>query len=193
MPDQPRPRPDPEPPGSQRKPPNADTPQPAPAPPSLPEPPAPSSPPEASWARGHSPALEPAAPGAPRRGREWTEEQVEQWIGLLLLAGVMLAAVAAAIGGAVYLARYGGDHESYRVFHGVPRGLDTVHGVVAGALHLRSRWVIQLGLLLLIATPVARVALSLFAFAHQRDRLYVLVTAIVLALLLSGLIGPGVG
>ncbi len=141
-----------------------------------------------------SPPAPSAPPPAPARGRrEWTEEEVEQWIGTLLLVGVLLAAAVAAVGGLVYLVRYGGDRESYRVFHGVPRGLSTVHGVLAGALHLRSRWVIQLGLLLLIATPVARVALSLVTFAHQRDRLYMAVTAIVLALLLYGLLGPGVG
>ncbi len=125
--------------------------------------------------------------------RQWTEEDVERWIGTLLRGGVLIAAAVAALGAAVYLARYGGDRENYFWFRGVPRGLDSAHGVVAGALHLRSRWVIQLGLLLLIATPIARVALSLVAFARQRDRLYVVVTAIVLVLLLYSLLGPGVG
>ncbi len=128
-----------------------------------------------------------------RTGRGWTEEEFEQWIGGLLRAGVMVAAAVAAVGAAVYLVRWGGGHENYRVFHGVPRGLDSVRGVVGGALRLRSRWVIQLGLLLLIATPISRVALSLLAFGRQRDWLYVGVTAIVLLLLLYGLLGPGVG
>ena len=149
---------------------------------------------DAATERPASPAESPATPPPPPRGRrDWTEEEVEQWIGMLLLVGVLLAAAVAAVGGLVYLVRYGDAHENYRVFHGVPGGLNSVHGVLAGALHLRSRWVIQLGLLLLIATPVARVALSLVTFAHQRDRLYVVVTAIVLTLLLYGLLGPGVG
>jgi uncharacterized membrane protein len=46
---------------------------------------------------------------------------------------------------------------------------------------------VQLGLVLLIATPVARVALTLGAFLVQRDRLYMVLTAIVLVLLLVGL------
>ena len=41
----------------------------------------------------------------------------------------------------------------------------------------------MLGLLLLIATPVARVAFSIVAFALEGDRLYVAITAVVLALL----------
>jgi uncharacterized membrane protein len=48
---------------------------------------------------------------------------------------------------------------------------------------------IQLGLLLLIATPVARVAFSVAAFAMQRDRLYVVVALIVLAVLMYSLTG----
>ncbi len=123
----------------------------------------------------------------------WTEEEFEHWIGGVLRAGVIIAATVAAVGAVVYLARWGGGNENYRVFHGVPKGLDSVRGVVGGALHLRSRWVIQLGLLLLIATPISRVGLSLLGFARQRDWLYVGVTAIVLGLLLYGLLGPGVG
>jgi uncharacterized membrane protein len=60
-------------------------------------------------------------------------------------------------------------------------------GIVRDALTLRGRGIIQLGLLLLIATPVARVAFSVAAFAFQRDRLYVVVTLVVLAILLYSL------
>jgi uncharacterized membrane protein len=127
-----------------------------------------------------------------RSGRaRWTDERVEQWIGMLLRWGVMLSAAVASAGALVYVARYGGNHVSYATFHRVPPGLDSVAGVLRGALALRSRWVMQLGLLLLIATPVARVALSLVSFALQRDRTYMVMTALVLALLLYGLVGPG--
>jgi uncharacterized membrane protein len=50
-----------------------------------------------------------------------------------------------------------------------------------------SRAIVQLGLVMLIATPIARVAFTLIAFALQRDRVYVGVTLLVLALLLFGL------
>lgn len=123
---------------------------------------------------------------------DWNDERVEQWVGALLRAGVIVAAIVAIIGGAFYVIRYGSVKVDYSSFHGVPAGLNSVHGVVAGALTLHSRWIIQLGLLLLIATPVARVALSLTAFSLQRDRTYIVVTGIVLGLLLYSLLGPGV-
>ena len=58
-----------------------------------------------------------------------------------------------------------------------------------GAIAPRPDAVVQLGLVLLIATPVARVAMSLVAFILQRDRVYVVVTSIVLALLIFSLSG----
>jgi uncharacterized membrane protein len=123
------------------------------------------------------------------RPQPWTDHQVEQFIGRLLRAGVILSAVVVLVGGIVYLVRYGSIPADYGTFRGVPDGLDSVHGVVGGALELRSRWVVQLGLLLLIATPIARVGLSLAAFARQRDGTYVAITALVLALLLFSLLG----
>ena len=42
---------------------------------------------------------------------------------------------------------------------------------------------LSLGLIVLIATPFVRVAGSIVAFARERDRRYVLVTAVVLAVM----------
>ncbi|MFZ3368535.1 MAG: DUF1634 domain-containing protein, partial [Candidatus Sulfotelmatobacter sp.] len=67
--------------------------------------------------------------------------------------------------------------------------LRSVGGILRDAVALRGRGIIQLGLLLLIATPVARVAFSIFGFAEERDRLYVIVASIVLLVLLYSLIG----
>jgi uncharacterized membrane protein len=75
------------------------------------------------------------------------------------------------------------------VFQGEPADLRSISGIVMDAIALRSRGVIQFGLLLLIATPVARVAFSVVAFALERDRAYVIVTLIVLALLLYSIAG----
>jgi uncharacterized membrane protein len=121
--------------------------------------------------------------------RPWTDQQVEVMIGNLLRGGVLLAACVVLGGGVLYLLRYGGTAPDYRVFHGEPIDLRSVSGIVRDAVSLRSRGVIQLGLLLLAATPVARVAFAVVAFARQRDALYVVVTLIVLAVLLYSLTG----
>ena len=119
--------------------------------------------------------------------RGWTDEKVDQVIGNLLRAGVLLAAVVTAAGGVLYLARHGGESADHRVFKGEPADLRSPVGIIEDALALRSRGLIQLGLLVLIATPVARVVFSVYAFLRQRDWTYVAVTLIVLAVLLFGL------
>lgn len=60
----------------------------------------------------------------------------------------------------------------------------TIGAVVVGVREGRGQAIVTLGLLLLIATPVARVAVSIAVFVIERDRLYVVITAVVLALLL---------
>lgn len=125
-----------------------------------------------------------------RSGR-WSDEHVELFIGNLLRWGVMLAAAVTLVGGAALLTVHGSAVADYRVFHGQPNALKSVVAVARGAFQLQPTSIIQLGLLLLIATPIARVALSLLAFFKQHDRTYVVVTAIVLGLLLYSLTGAG--
>jgi len=123
--------------------------------------------------------------------RGWTDEQVDQLIGTLLRSGVIVAALVVLIGGISYLIRYGATLPDYRVFRGEPEDLRSLSGIVSNALSFRTRGIIQLGLLLLIATPIARVAFSIFAFTLQRDRIYVIVTFIVLCVLIYSLVGGG--
>ena len=119
----------------------------------------------------------------------WTDDQIEQLLGTLLRIGVIIAATVVLGGGIFYLIRYGTASPDYRVFHGEPADLRSVHGIIKDVLSLRIRAVIQLGLLLLIATPIARVVFSIFAFIKEGDRMYVVVTLIVLSVLIYSLLG----
>ena len=124
--------------------------------------------------------------GRPTRERD---TRVQQAVGNLLRAGVLLAALVVAAGGVLFLLGHGGSVPSYRVFRGEPVDLRTLSGTVRDALSGRGRGLIQLGLLILVATPVARVAFTAVAFAFQRDRTYVLIALLVLSLLLKSLAG----
>ena len=118
-----------------------------------------------------------------------SDQQMDDIIGTLLRVGVALAALVVLVGGILYLHRYGNTFPDYRVFHGEPSDLRSVAGILRDVPVFRSRGIIQCGLLLLIATPVARVAFAVVAFALQRDRTYVTVTLIVLSLLFYSLLG----
>jgi len=120
---------------------------------------------------------------------KWTDTRMESFIGNLLRGGVLLSASIVLVGAAVYLARRGHLSAEYHTFHGEPADLRSVKGILHDAFALQGRGIIQLGLLLLIATPVARVAFSIFGFAVEKDRTYVVVTIIVLVVLLYSLIG----
>ena len=120
---------------------------------------------------------------------KWDDKQIETIIGLLLRVGVLIAAFVVLCGGAVFLVRHGGSHLEYRTFAGEPAWLRSPTQIVENAFHLSGRAVIQLGLLLLIATPVARVVFSAVAFLLEKDYLYVAITLVVLGTLLFSLWG----
>jgi len=119
----------------------------------------------------------------------WSDQRIEAIIGDLLRAGVVFSGAIVLIGGMAYLIHQGNTMPHYGVFQGEPSDLRSVSGIVRGAMARHGRGIIQLGLLLLIATPVARVVFSVFAFAVQRDWLYVVVTVIVLSVLMFSLTG----
>jgi uncharacterized membrane protein len=116
-----------------------------------------------------------------------SDTTVDLIVGQLLRGGVILASAVVLVGGVLYLIQEGGQAPETRVFHGEPPQLRSPSGIVQDALRGDGPCVIQLGLLLLIATPVARVVFSVVVFALQRDITYVVVTLVVLAVLLFSL------
>jgi uncharacterized membrane protein len=123
--------------------------------------------------------------------KSWTDRQIEEIVADLLGAGVAVSALIVSVGAFFYLARYGHAPADYGVFNGEPTDLRSLHGIIHSARQFRSRGMIQLGLLCLIATPVARVAFSIWGFAAEHDRLYMIFTGIVLIVLLFSLLGSG--
>jgi uncharacterized membrane protein len=118
-----------------------------------------------------------------------TDERMDRMIATLLRAGVLAAAATTFAGAVWYHFQHGGAMPDYRVFRGEPAGLENFTGVLKGIAQGNSEALIQLGLLMLIATPIARVALSVIAFAAERDRTYVGITLLVLAALVASLAG----
>jgi uncharacterized membrane protein len=118
-----------------------------------------------------------------------SDERIEQFLGNLLRGGVVLAAAVVLLGGLLYLGCHGSERQpdKYKTFQIEDDNLRTPSGIVGKALARTSDGIIQLGLLLLVATPVARVFFSALAFARQRDWLYVFLTLVVLTVLLGSL------
>lgn len=120
-------------------------------------------------------------------------ESMNAIVGNVLRAGVLVSA-AVIVFGVVELAVANGASDasgslSYNpntIPHG---GFDVgLPALVNGLMGLQPYALIELGAIILIATPVSRVLISIFLFAAERDRLYVVVTAVVLALLLFSML-----
>lgn len=112
---------------------------------------------------------------------------LESMIGKLLRTGVLLAAATVFLGAVVYLMRHSSDRVDYGRFVAAGDQVRSLAGVVHSAASLDSTGLIQFGLLLLIATPVARVVMAAAGFALEKDRLYTLVSLIVLGILVFSL------
>jgi uncharacterized membrane protein len=115
-----------------------------------------------------------------------SDERVEIVISNLLRIGVIASALIVFTGGLLYLKR-DGQQPAPDLAQFKPEQLRSPLQILREAASLRELGLIMLGLLLLIATPVARVILSVATFALQRDRLYVFFTLLVLSVLLYSL------
>jgi uncharacterized membrane protein len=138
-------------------------------------------------------AQAPARQSQPFQPQPWRDRRIEVILGNLLRTGVLLSAAVVLWGACIYLSRHAHEPADYRIFRGEPSEFRTIPGVIQSVISGRGRGLIQLGLLLLIATPIARVAFSIVGFAIERDRMYVGFTLIVLAILLYSLLGSGMG
>lgn len=119
------------------------------------------------------------------------DQRLEVVIGHTLRIGVITAAVLVFAGGVYYLMENAQGPADYHTFHPAAKDVLGLSGIVRNALALNSLGIIQLGLLVLIATPIMRVVFSVVAFALERDIVYVAATLTVLAVLLYSLLAQG--
>lgn len=124
----------------------------------------------------------------PNAKNEWNDERMDRIISVLLRTGVILSSIVVLVGGIWYLVESGRMAPNYRTFQGEPTNLNGFRGIIKGLLSWHGRNWIQFGLVMLVATPVARVAFSVFAFFKERDWLYVGLTLIVLSVLMFSFI-----
>lgn len=124
--------------------------------------------------------------------RIFKDADVKLMIGNLLRWGVIVSMSVVFIGGLIYLYRHGNEKASYHIFNGEPEFLKNLKGILQNVAALKGRAIIQTGILLLIATPIARVLLSVFSFLLEKDYLYVVITLIVLGIIVFSMLS-GIG
>jgi len=116
------------------------------------------------------------------------DRDIEFYMSMLLITGVIISGFVVLIGGIVYL-WVNKETSSYNIFVGEPERLRNLYEIMQGAVHFQGRALIQFGVLLLIATPIARVIFAVIGFFFEKDKLYTLISLVVLALLMASLAG----
>ncbi|MXV49976.1 DUF1634 domain-containing protein [Pedobacter sp. HMF7647] len=128
-----------------------------------------------------------------KQGQHVKDSDLETIMGSLLRIGVLIAATVVLIGGILYLFQHGRAEPHYHTFSGEPKDLKNIKSIFTEVFKLQSTAIIQLGVLVLIATPIARIIFSIVGFVLEKDYLYVVITFIVLGIIafsmLSGLAG----
>ena len=107
------------------------------------------------------------------------DADLKKIIGQLLRYGVLSASAIVLAGGLVYLIRHGSQHPEYHDFRGEPDKMREPLLMLKAVLHGEGRPLIQIGLLVLIATPLARIVFSIVGYLLEKDYLYTVITAIV--------------
>ncbi|MDR3713668.1 MAG: DUF1634 domain-containing protein [Puia sp.] len=121
------------------------------------------------------------------------DRDIQVTIGNLLRSGVVLAFVIVLAGAIVYLVRHGGQIPEYQVFRGGSGSYHTFSAIWEGLITGHGRAIIQFGIVILILTPIARIAFSVIGFLLEKDYLYAGITLAVLAIILISLMaGMGV-
>ena len=137
-------------------------------------------------AMGESPTVDTSA--AADTDRDAVVRRTELVISNVLRGGVLFSALIISVGVVLFYAR---DAQSAHglLDHPYPHSIGEV---ISGLAQSSPIAIIAVGLLLLLSTPVIRVAVSIFAFTLERDWRYVVITTLVLAILIASfLLGKG--
>jgi uncharacterized membrane protein len=121
------------------------------------------------------------------------DKDMQTIIGWILRAGVAVSMVLVFIGGVFFVYRHGHSVPDYKTFKGVPVFIQSLGGILNGVITFKGQAIIQLGIILLIATPVIRVAFSAVGFLLEKDYLYTFITLIVLLIILASMISGHAG
>jgi uncharacterized membrane protein len=112
------------------------------------------------------------------------DTDIETVIGYVLRYGTITASLVVLAGGIVYLVRHGHQPPEYSQFKGEPDKMREPGLILRAVMRGEGRPLIQLGLLILIATPIARITISIIGYLLEKDYLYTVLTAIVLLVIL---------
>ncbi|MGC8749523.1 DUF1634 domain-containing protein [Hydrotalea sp.] len=116
------------------------------------------------------------------------DDDLEYAMGNLLRLGVVISSIIVFIGGIIFLYKHGGQVPEYHIFKGNESMFNSLPKIFSSLKKLKGQAIIQLGIIVLILTPIARIIFSFIGFLFEKDLLYMLLTLIVLAIITFSLL-----
>ena len=124
---------------------------------------------------------------------KFKDTDIQSLIGQVLRAGMVISMSIVFVGGVTYLIRHGHTISNYKKFTGIPAFVQSPAPLINGVLNFKGQAIIQMGIVLLIATPILRVMFSAVGFALEKDYLYVGISVLVLLIIFASLLGGHAG
>jgi len=120
--------------------------------------------------------------------KQFKDTDMQLLLGRVLRAGTIISVSIVFIGGIIYLYRHGQSVADYSVWNGVPVFIQHAGSLVNGAFDFRGQAIIQIGIILLVATPIMRVIFSTIGFVLEKDYIYTGISILVLLIILASMI-----
>ena len=124
---------------------------------------------------------------------KFKDTDIQSLIGQVLRGGMVISMSIVFFGGILFIYRHGHSIPDYKIFKGIPPFLQTPGSLINAALILKGQAIIQLGIILLIATPILRVVFSTIGFVLEKDYLYVGISLVVLLIIFTSMISGHAG
>jgi uncharacterized membrane protein len=125
--------------------------------------------------------------------KKFKDTDMQLLLGRVLRAGTVISISIVFFGGVIYLYRHGHSVANYKTFVGVPDFVQHAGSLFNGAFTLKGQAIIQLGIILLIATPILRVMFSAIGFVLEKDYMYLIISLLVLSIIFMSTISGHVG
>ena len=125
--------------------------------------------------------------------KKFKDTDMQTLLGLVLRAGVIVSIIIVFFGGVIYLYLHGHSIANYKKFVGIPVFIQHIDSLFHAAFNLKGQAIIQLGIMLLIATPILRVIFSAIGFVLEKDYMYVMISLLVLLIIFASTLSGQAG
>lgn len=115
-----------------------------------------------------------------------TDETIQKIVSNVLKYGVRTVLITGIVGGTILLSKHSTEIVDYSQFKEKDESIFTViNQIFQGAVEFNGSSIVYIGILILFATQLLRLLLSLISFILEKDKLYTFITILVVIIICS--------